>query len=118
MVVPQLTYTRLIYSATPHPPSLSCNRTVTGSVSYKVIGWHPTPENGYFLIPMMAVNLVSLIILAVLIFKKAMRGGYEYDPLQPNSLPQASPDSEGGGIKWEDVAKYHREVRGYHLRQC
>ena len=78
-----------------------------------VIGWVATRTNGLFLIPMTALNLVSLIVLLRVMFK-AKRGSDQFDPLQPNSLLSASSDVEKGLLKWEDKVKYHREVRAFH----
>jgi hypothetical protein len=92
---------------------LSCNRTVTGSVSYKVIGWHPTRENGYFLIPMSALNLASLIVL-IRTMRKPKRGSCQFDPLQPGSLLSASLNGEEGRITWEDTVRDGLEVCDSH----
>jgi len=75
-----------------------------------VIGWLSTPENGSFLIPMTIVNLASLIILLKVIFK-AKRGGYQFDPLQPNSLISASADIRKDSFEWEDKVEYRQLAR-------
>jgi hypothetical protein len=86
---------------------------VTGSVTYQVIGWVATRENGGFLIPMTVVNLASLFVLLKVMFK--VKGGdYQFDPLEPNSLISASPDIGKRPLKWEDTVEYRREVPYFH----
>jgi hypothetical protein len=115
MVIPQATYLRLIYSTFPDRPQ-SCNRTVTGSVSYIVLGWFATADNIGYLMPMTLVNLASLCVLIRAMYH-AKGGGYKYDPLKPNALLAASTDVKDpdAPVEWEDKVKYRRDVRDSHL---
>jgi len=112
----EATYTRLLYT-TFTPPPKSCNRDVTGNVTYTVTGWSVNHRNIYFLLPMTFINLATLIlvIIATYLGDKIL---YEFDPTDARSLVFASgnpilrdrdPEVPPTG-EWLD-----REVN-YHLR--
>ena len=84
IVVPQATYVRLIYSTDTNVPS-SCSRTVTGSLSYEVLGWFVTGANIGLLIPMTIINLAAFIVLVTAIIT-AKRGGYQHHPFDPRPI--------------------------------
>ena len=115
MVVPQATYSRLIYSTYPNPPP-SCIRTVTGSASYIVLGWFASGDNIGYLMPMTLVNIAALCLLIRALYH-AKSGGYKFDPLKPNALLAASTDvkNDDQPIEWEDKVKYRSEVRDSHV---
>jgi len=82
LIVPQAAYTRLIYSA--DRPS-SCNRTVTGPLSYEVLGWFVTTANIGLLFPMTIINLAAFIVLLKAIIT-AKGGGYLFSPFCPRPV--------------------------------
>jgi hypothetical protein len=86
----EATYIRLLYSARADRPPQSCLRTVNGIAYLDVFGWTSTGHTGAYLIPIMLVNLTTLIILVV-----AMCTGDSgtntrllprFDPTDPESL--------------------------------
>jgi len=116
MVLPQLTYTRFLYSTiTYQGPPLSCNRTVNGSLSAEVIGWFAKPVHIGFLMPMTIINLASLVVTLIAI-SWAKGRCYEFDPTDPRPLVLADPSvDEGEPSGWADGVTYRRrEVRRFH----
>jgi len=115
MFIPKTAYARLIYSTFPNRPD-SCNRIVTGSVSYLVMGWSADFQTIGFLMPMTLVILAGLVALLMALFSRR-RGGYKFDPSQPKALLSARVvDVENGKpIEWEDKVVYRPEVRGSHV---
>jgi len=112
MVVPQATYARLIYSTFPNRPD-SCNRTVTRSVSYMVMGWSADSRTIGFLMPMTLVVLAALVTLLMALLSRK-RGGYKFDPLKPEALLSAKLALNAKGnkpVEWEDRVVYRPEVR-------
>ena len=119
MVIPQITYLRLVYSMTmisDSPPPASCFRTVDGMLSAKVIGWVAKPVHIAFLMPMTILNLASLIIALVSI-ARAKRSCHEFDPTDPRPLVLAESSLDyGDDSGWADSVLYRsREVRGCHI---
>ena len=63
---------------------------VEGSTIYTVIGWSADSANIGYLLPMTIVNLASLILLLVAMFKRK-KGSFKYDPTDPEVLAAAKP---------------------------
>ncbi|KDR77667.1 hypothetical protein GALMADRAFT_209945 [Galerina marginata CBS 339.88] len=83
----EVSYTRLLYSTFTDRPA-SCNRTMNGVTVYSVLGWSVLNESFGFLIPMTLINLTSLVLLLVAMFR-TKRGSYKYDPTDPEVLALA-----------------------------
>ena len=64
IVNPQVSYLRLIYSTIDNRPD-NCTRTVTGSVTYQVIGWFVSRANVGFLIPITIINGTAFVALVI-----------------------------------------------------
>jgi len=110
----EATYIRLVYtaSATDDPAASLCMRPVNGTATYEVIGWFYQLKTFAFLIPTTAVNLASLILLLVAMYK-GDQVLYQTDPTDPESLLGATKGIHDDGSKivvelahdrfWEDL---------------
>jgi len=103
LIVPQAAYTRLIYSA--DRPS-SCNRTVTGPLSYEVLGWFVTTANIGLLFPMTIINLAGFIVLLKAIIT-AKGGGYLFSPFCPRPVEYPKTIDQEGLVPDEWMHKSH-----------
>jgi hypothetical protein len=83
----------LIYSTANDLPR-SCVRTVNGTVTYEVIGWHTTIEHIGYLAPMLFVNLASLIVI-IIAMNRASGHASADDPTKPTILLVATRNPEG-----------------------
>ena len=83
LIIPQAAYTRLIYSTADRPSS--CNRTVTGPLSYEVLGWSVTTANIGLLFPVTIINLAAFIVLLKAIIT-SKGGGYLFSPFCPRPV--------------------------------
>lgn len=63
---------------------------VEGWAEYAVLGWSVNSGNIGYLFPMTIVNLASLILLLVAMFKRK-KGSFKYDPTDPEVLAAAEP---------------------------
>jgi len=101
----EATYIRLLYSSVPNPPK-TCNRNVSGSITYQVIGWFAKASHIGFLMPMTLVNLTSLIILLRIMFKEK-RSRYALDPTDPIVLLFAEHEpAEDKDHEWDDKVRF------------
>jgi len=79
----------MLYSTfTDRPPS--CDRNVEGSTIYAALGWSVDSANIGFLLPMTIINLASLILLLVAMFRRK-KGSFKDDPIDPEVLAAAEP---------------------------
>jgi len=99
LIVPQAAYTRLIYSTADRPSP--CNRTVTGPLSYEVLGWSVTTANIGLLFPMTIINLAAFVVLLKAIIT-AKGGGYLFSPFCPRPVeyPKAIDQEELVPDEW------------------
>ena len=79
----------MLYSTITDRP-LSCDRMVEGWAEYTLLGWWATPRNIGYLLPMTIINLASLILLLVAMFRRK-RGSFKDDPTDPEVLASAKP---------------------------
>jgi hypothetical protein len=63
---------------------------VKGSTKYTVLGWSVTFQNIGYLLPMTIINLASLILLLVAMFRRK-KGSFKDDPTDPEVLASAKP---------------------------
>ena len=85
----------MLYStSTDWPPS--CNRLVTGHSYYTVLGWWVDLGNVGYLLPMTIINLASLILLLVAMFRRK-KGSFKDDPTDLEVLAAAKPGDPVGG---------------------
>jgi len=63
---------------------------VEGRTKYAVLGWSADYANIGYLLPMTIINLASLILLLVAMFRRK-KGSFKYDPTDPEVLASAKP---------------------------
>jgi hypothetical protein len=63
---------------------------VEGSTKYAALGWEVTLQNIGYLFPMTIINLASLILLLVAMFRRK-KGSFKDDPTDPEVLASAKP---------------------------
>ena len=79
----------MLYSTfTDRPPS--CDRMVEGLTIYTVLGWSVTLAMIGYLFPITIINLASLILLLVAMFRRK-KGSFKDDPTDPEVLAAAEP---------------------------
>ncbi|KDR76157.1 hypothetical protein GALMADRAFT_225838 [Galerina marginata CBS 339.88] len=83
----EVAYTRLLY--TVNNPPASCNAAVKGWVTYTALGWTVDFAFIGYLLPMTLINLTSLILLLVAMFK-SKKGRWQIDPTDPKQLTSAT----------------------------
>ena len=59
-------------------------------MSYTVLGWSVNNENIGYLLPMTIINLASLILLLVAMFRRN-KGSFRDDPTDPEVLASSTP---------------------------
>jgi len=112
-LIPQAAYQRLIWSMAENRLA-SCNRTVRGSLSYKVLGWSAAFEEVGFLMPMTFLNIFALVCV-IMAMAMARGDADEYDPANIRYLT-ATRMGEHGKPKWSDRVRYHRgDVSNFHI---
>ena len=79
----------MLYSTITDRPT-SCERKVKGWTDYWVLGWWTDLGNVGYLLPMTIINLASLILLLVAMFRRK-RGSFKDDPTDPEVLAAAKP---------------------------
>ena len=79
----------MLYSTSTYRPP-SCDRTVEGWTDYAVLGWWVNFGNVGYLLPMTIINLASLILLLVAMFRRK-KGSFKDDPTDPEVLVAAKP---------------------------
>ncbi|KDQ53327.1 hypothetical protein JAAARDRAFT_39389 [Jaapia argillacea MUCL 33604] len=92
----EVTYGRLLYALYNTGPDMAndgvtappyCLRSINGSVSYDVTGWHMSWHNPLYLIPMTIVNLTSLaMLIAAGLFVGDWKKLPSFDPADPISV--------------------------------
>jgi hypothetical protein len=103
IAVTQTTYVRLIFSSNlPDAPS-TCVRTVTGDVSYQLLGWYVTSANIGFLIPLTLINGAALVALCLAM--NFARGGY-LRPSQPRQVVYDTNDNEEVPDEWKEKVAF------------
>ena len=85
IVVPQASYLRLIYSTVDNNRPGACNRTVTGSVNYQVVGWFVSRANIGFLIPITIINGAAFVALVIAMWI-AWTNGHIFHPFHPRPV--------------------------------
>ena len=109
IVVPQVSYLRLIYSTVGTQPD-DCNRNVTGSVNYLVVGWFVSPANIGFLIPITIINGAAFVAL-VIAMCIAWTNGHKFRPFHPRRVIIAKEDFDKNGpgvpAEWSRNVSYH-----------
>jgi len=114
-VILQATYLRLIWSTVEGRPD-SCSRTVTGSVSYEVIGWNAVLDEIGFLMPM-TFFLIGALVIIIMAMMKAKGEAYEYDPSSARHL-LATREGETDVPEWTATVTYRRrDVSNCHFFQ-
>ena len=63
---------------------------VEGGTKYTVLGWSVDFGSIGYLMPMTIINLASLILLLVAMFRRK-KGSFKYDPTNPEVLASAKP---------------------------
>ena len=106
IVTPQVTYLRLIYSTLGGRPP-ECDRTVTGSVNYQVVGWFVSRANVGFLIPVTIINGAAFVALVTAMWM-AWTGGHIFHPFHPRPVTIAEHVDEQEQIpnEWRDKVTY------------
>jgi len=90
----------------------SCNRVVSGSLSYEVLGWSAVLEEVGFLMPMTFLNIFALVCV-IMAMAMARGDADEYDPANIRYLI-ATRVVEHGQPKWSDRVRYRRgDVSNY-----
>jgi len=99
------TYARFLISTGGDRPA-SCNRTLTGTFTYRVLGWSVKLDHIGFLMPITIVNLASffIMILAIIGTKPV---SYDSDPLDPKALVLAEHYFDTNDVEgWKDRVTY------------
>ena len=108
IVIPQVSYLRLIYSTVGTQPD-DCNRNVTGSVNYLVVGWFVSRANIGFLIPITIINGAAFVALVIAMWI-AWTNGHKFRPSHPRRVIIAEEDfdeKERVPAEWSRDVSYH-----------
>ena len=108
IVIPQVSYLRLIYSTLGTQPDF-CNRNVTGSVNYQVVGWFVSRANIGFLIPITIINGAAFVALVIAMWI-AWTNGHVFHPFHPRRVIIEEEDfdkEERVPAEWSRNVSYH-----------
>jgi uncharacterized membrane protein len=77
---------------------------VEGWTIYTALGWQVTFQNIGYLLPMTIINLASLILLLVAMFR-TKKGSFKDDPTDPEVIASAKPGHPAAG-KHEKMGRH------------